>query len=70
MVGSRFYLAVHQVLNIRIPSCHPFLGAQFAIESGIDIGLANGLEECIGGQAYGYVQNETSDWVNSARLFF
>ena len=26
------------------------------------------MEECIGGQAYGYVQNETSDWVNSSTI--
>lgn len=44
------------------------LGAQYVCEAGIDVGLANGLEECIGGQAYGYVQNETSDWVNSKTI--
>ncbi|WNS75960.1 molybdopterin-dependent oxidoreductase [Bacillus sp. DTU_2020_1000418_1_SI_GHA_SEK_038] len=46
------------------------LGAQYVCEAGIDVGLANGLEECIGGQAYGYVQNETSDWVNSKTIIF
>lgn len=41
------------------------LGTQWVCEQGIDIGAANGLEKCIGGNVYAYIQNEITDWVNS-----
>ncbi len=45
------------------------LGAQPAVEAGIDQGLANGLEEALG--AYdeeGLLCNESTDWVNSRTI--
>ncbi|TMN22225.1 molybdopterin-dependent oxidoreductase [Lentibacillus cibarius] len=44
------------------------LGTQWVCEHGIDIGAANGLEKCIGGNVYAYVQNEVTDWVNSSTI--
>lgn len=41
------------------------LKTQYVCEHGIDMGMANGFEECIGGQNYAYMQNEITDWVNS-----
>jgi anaerobic selenocysteine-containing dehydrogenase len=66
--GESILFSCSSGIEYTYPFLPSLLGAQFAIESGIDIGLANGLEECIGGQAYGYVQNETSDWVNSSTI--
>ena len=66
--GESILFSCSTTVEYAYPFLPSLLGAQFAIESGIDIGLANGLEECIGGKAYGYVQNETSDWVNSSTI--
>lgn len=44
------------------------LGTQWVCEQGIDIGAANGLEKCIGGGVYAYIQNEVTDWVNSSTI--
>ncbi|MBB6446622.1 molybdopterin-dependent oxidoreductase [Bacillus benzoevorans] len=68
--GDSILFSCSSTVEYGYPFLPSLLGAQFAIESGIDIGLANGLEECIGGQAYGYVQNETSDWVNSRTIIY
>lgn len=68
--GESILFSCSSGIEYTYPFLPTLLGAQFAIEAGIDIGLANGLEECIGGQAYGYVQNETSDWVNSRTIIF
>ncbi len=68
--GESILFSCSSGIEYTYPFLPSLLGAQFAIESGIDIGLANGLEECIGTTAYGYVQNETSDWVNSRTIIF
>lgn len=44
------------------------LDTQYVTEHGIDMGMANGFEECIGGQNYAYMQNEITDWVNSSTI--
>jgi anaerobic selenocysteine-containing dehydrogenase len=62
------------ILSPSVEYGYPFLpallGAQYANGNGIDIGLANGLEECLGTENYGYIQNEPSDWVNSRTIIF
>lgn len=44
------------------------LKTQYVCEHGIDMGMANGFEECIGGQNYAYMTNEITDWENSSTI--
>lgn len=68
--GKSILMSVSSGIEYTYPFLNTLLGTQWVCEAGIDVGFANGLEECIGGKAYGYVQNETSDWVNSATIIF
>ena len=51
--GESILFSCSSTVEYAYPFLPSLLGAQFAIGSGIDIGLANGLEECIGGQLMG-----------------
>lgn len=44
------------------------LGLSYVAWTGIDTGIANGFEECVGGQAYGRMTAEITDWVNSSTI--
>lgn len=68
--GDSILMSVSSGIEHTYPFLNKLLGTQWVCEAGIDVGFANGLEECIGGQAYAYVQNETTDWVNSATIIF
>lgn len=53
---------------------HPYeflstmLGLSTVVYGGIDIGVGNGVNECLGWAARGAVQNEITDWVNSRTI--
>ena len=68
--GESILMSVSTGIEYTYPNLNKLLGTQWVCEAGIDIGFANGLDECIGGKTYGYVQNETTDWVNSATIIF
>lgn len=44
------------------------LGLSHVVWTGIDTGIANGFEECVGGQGYGPMTIEITDWVNTSTV--